>query len=59
MADGCSASRTRQGQTAAVTLVQPQPARDVLGSVKPASIPAGGRARKAALLAERVAGEWP
>lgn len=53
LADGHSASRTRQGQTAAVTLVQLQPARDVL----PASVPAGGWAREAALLAERVAGE--
>lgn len=41
---------------AAVTLVQLQPARDALGSVMPVSVPAAGRARKAALLAEK--GSW-
>lgn len=32
----------RQERVAAITLVQLQPAWDVLGSVMPASVPAGG-----------------
>lgn len=44
---------------AAVTLIQRQLTWDVLGSVMSASVPAGERAKKAALSAERVAGEWP